>query len=315
MRLPVVDWALSTGRIEFLMSQPIDGPMPDGVRPSTVRRQSVQDLGEAAQGRGPSDAKVCFVVAPIGKEGSDQRRRSDQVLKYVIRPVVEEKDYRALRADEIADPGLITQQVVDHLLNAKLVIADLTGANPNVYYELAVRHGARKHFIQLIDSNETLPFDVADQRTISFDYRDLDSVHVAKQRLGGQLEAIERGDLEVSTPLTFSLDLQALRGSNDPVEQSHAEIMEMLNGIMSINARTYNALRREHPVRAGAPSADYQALRAVIEVLVEDGGLSIEQVASLKTSLTSSSHDNWVDSLMERLTLRWHTRAADDIPF
>lgn len=55
---------------------------------------------------------LCFVNAPIGSDGSDVRRRSDQVLRHIIRPAVDECGYRAVRADEIAKPGLITSQVI-----------------------------------------------------------------------------------------------------------------------------------------------------------------------------------------------------------
>jgi len=56
--------------------------------------------------------KVCFVIAPIGDADSDTRKRSDQVLKHVIRPAVTGCGYVAIRADEIDKPGLITSQVI-----------------------------------------------------------------------------------------------------------------------------------------------------------------------------------------------------------
>ena len=48
------------------------------------------------------EQKTCFVIAPIGEEDSDTRKRSDKLLKYVIAPVVSEKGYDAIRADQIA---------------------------------------------------------------------------------------------------------------------------------------------------------------------------------------------------------------------
>ena len=61
-------------------------------------------------------------------------------------------------------PGIISNQVITRLLEDNLVIADLTDRNPNVYYELAVRHAFGKPVIQIIDSNETIPFDVSMMR-------------------------------------------------------------------------------------------------------------------------------------------------------
>ncbi len=80
----------------------------------------------------------------------------------------------------MSDPGIISRQIVSHLLDADLVIADLTGRNPNVFYELAIRHATGKPFIQLITKGEVIPFDVDHQRTILFDRTDLDDVDACK---------------------------------------------------------------------------------------------------------------------------------------
>ncbi|MGH9952528.1 MAG: hypothetical protein ACRD5J_12940 [Nitrososphaeraceae archaeon] len=112
--------------------------------------------------------KKCFVISPIGEEGSEVRKRADQVLNYVIRPITEEQySYETARADDIPRPGMITSQIIERLLHDDLVIEDLTSANPNVTYELAVRHMTRKPVIQIKDSSDPLPFDISDARTIS----------------------------------------------------------------------------------------------------------------------------------------------------
>jgi len=87
-----------------------------------------------------SGKKSCFVIAPIGQEESETRNRSDLVLKHIIKPAAEECGYKAVRADEISEPGIITTQVIQRLIDDDLVIADLTERNPNVFYELAIRH-------------------------------------------------------------------------------------------------------------------------------------------------------------------------------
>src|SRR5262245_29205679 len=88
----------------------------------------------------PPETKTCFVIAPIGEQDSVVRKRSDQIFKYLIGPAAQECGYTALRADQIAEPGIITTQVIQHIVDDPLVVADLTGRNPNVFYELAIRH-------------------------------------------------------------------------------------------------------------------------------------------------------------------------------
>jgi hypothetical protein len=125
--------------------------------------------------------KKCFVIAPIGQENSEIRARSDQVFTYVIKPAVEQLGYEAIRGDQISQPGNVTSQVIEHLMEVELAIVDLTGRNPNVYYELAIRHGAKKPVIQIKQTLESLPFDIVGTRTIDFDFRFIFSMDKCKE--------------------------------------------------------------------------------------------------------------------------------------
>jgi hypothetical protein len=173
-------------------------------------------------------APCCFVIAPIGGKETEVRKRSDQILKYIIRPVVSSYGYSALRADEMPKPGLITSQVIEQLIEAPLVIADLTDHNPNVFYELAIRHAFRKPVIQLIEADQMPPFDVVGLRTIFVNHRDLDSVDACQRDLRRHIEGIRSGEEEVDSPISVAVDLQRLRQSEDPMEKSTAEVLETL---------------------------------------------------------------------------------------
>ena len=152
-----------------------------------------------------TNEKICFVIAPIGKLGSDTRKRSDQVLQHIIRPAVESCGYKAVRADCIANPGIITNQIIRHVVDAPLVIADLTEQNANVFYELAIRHFFRKPFVQIIDKVEDIPFDLSAMRTIQVDYQNSESVEEAKNQIKKQIQSLEASPSSLENPISEAL--------------------------------------------------------------------------------------------------------------
>lgn len=116
---------------------------------------------------------ACFYVTPIGDAGSPQRKHSDLMLGSIVEPALEEFGLKVIRADGIEKPGTITRQVFDYLLRARLVVVDLSFHNPNVFYELAIRHAARLPVVQIIRTADRIPFDVNQMRTIPIDTTDI----------------------------------------------------------------------------------------------------------------------------------------------
>ena len=149
--------------------------------------------------------KVCFVVSPIGQENSDIRLRSDQIFDYVINPSTDECGYKAIRGDQITQPGYITSQVIEQLMSADLVIADLTGRNPNVFYELAIRHCFKKPVIQIKDDTDLdpIPFDILGMRVISVDYRYLKKMEKCKEEIIKQIKTLENDPFSIDSPISF----------------------------------------------------------------------------------------------------------------
>lgn len=205
-----------------------------------------------------SQGKSCFVIAPIGDAESEIRRRSDQVFKYIITPCAEKYGYHPQRADHISEPGIITSQVIQHIVEDNLVIADLSERNPNVFYELALRHAIRRPVIQLIKKGEVIPFDIAATRIIHFDVSNLDSVEAAKSAISEQIESVERGLTLIETPITAAVDLMALRRSDNPEQRSIAELSNAIASIRlsveRIEARLDRPLRVEEYLQPLRPA-------------------------------------------------------------
>lgn len=135
------------------------------------------------------DMKKCFVVCPIGEEGTDTRLNADKLFKYIIKPVCEVCEFNPVRVDQQNDANSITQTIIEALDSSELVIADISGHNPNVFYEMGYRTRTKKPMIHLRKKGEALPFDVTTIRTLEYDLTDLDSVEEIKERLKKTIES------------------------------------------------------------------------------------------------------------------------------
>jgi hypothetical protein len=108
--------------------------------------------------------KRCFVVMGFGiKTDYINGRKLDLNKSYrlLIKPVVEAKGIECVRADELTHSGSIDVQMYQELLQADLVIADLSTLNANALYELGIRHALRPFTTIVISENKlSYPFDL-----------------------------------------------------------------------------------------------------------------------------------------------------------
>ena len=151
--------------------------------------------------------KQCFVVSPIGKESSEVRERANIMLEYIILPAVKTLGYEAVRADQLAQPGDINDTVIRLLNEAPMVIANLTGQNPNVYYEMAIRHTLGKPLVLIAEKGTELPFDIRMLRTIMVDTTSPASVEEAKNQIKAQVKAYEENPGKFLNPVTKAITI------------------------------------------------------------------------------------------------------------
>ena len=161
----------------------------------------------------PEQKKPCFVISPIGPDNSETRKKADQVLRHIIKKALSDT-YAVERADDISKPGLITLQVIERLMKAPMVVADLTDANANVYYELAIRHFVKKPVVHLIAEGQDPLFDVAQMRYIRYDLTNPDSVERAGQEVRDHAAACEKGEVTF-TPIQFVEMLDTARDEGE----------------------------------------------------------------------------------------------------
>jgi hypothetical protein len=157
------------------IEQVVEEGSPAGSSPSPGEATSALPavlLEAVEKDTGEDFSKICFYITPIGDPGSEQRRHSDFMMEYIIQPAVNEFGLKVVRADQMSKPGMIGKQVIEHILRSRLVIADLSFHNPNVFYELCLRHTTRLPTVQLRREIDGIPFDLNQYRTIPIETRD-----------------------------------------------------------------------------------------------------------------------------------------------
>ncbi|GEO11557.1 hypothetical protein [Segetibacter aerophilus] len=130
---------------------------PLQIRASTKGHLEIYDLKAS-----PIKPKI-FIVMQFSKE-------YNELYEDVIKPVVEEFGYEAVRADEFYTAAPILKDIIESIEQSIAIIAEITPDNPNVFYEIGYSHAIKKPTILLCDRNrEKLPFDISSFRTLFYE--------------------------------------------------------------------------------------------------------------------------------------------------
>lgn len=139
----------------------IDSSFEDSQTPTLSER--LKKLGRAAT---VSATDTCFVMQPFAPPLGDYYEK-------VYRPAIEKAGLRPVRADaEIFGTGKIMDQVWTGINAARVLVAELTSRNPNVFYELGLAHALRKPVVLVSSREEDVPFDLQHIRVIYYDMSD-----------------------------------------------------------------------------------------------------------------------------------------------
>jgi hypothetical protein len=238
--------------------------------------------------------RVCFVVTPIGPETSTTRRSIDGLVDAVIEPTLVDIGFKVIVAHRMTNPGSITNQVIELLLSADLVVANLTELNPNVMYELAVRHAARKPVVTIAEVGTALPFDLRDERTIEY-RNDMAGVPELRRMLAvAAEEALD--DREPDNPVYRAAQTQVMREVAPTDDQrfmfDRLDRLEALMRDVSSNGSIYGA----HSTRPRIPTYG-----SFFELRLSGSELESIQVANLlrerlplpDVKRHQDSGDNW----------------------
>lgn len=211
----------------------------------------------------------CFVVSPIGDAGTDIRKNADQLYQHIIKPVCEKCGFNAQRVDELNTSGSITQEILEALNDYELVIADLTGHNPNVFFEIGYRTKSQKPIIHLKRKNEIIPFDVSTIRTFEYDLTDLDMVTATKDRLEQVIINFKYDEVKESKKNNGSFENNMIVASLNDIQYKidvlTDEIRKKENETIKTVIETFNAQKPEPE-----PSFETEMMKILMPELIRN---------------------------------------------
>lgn len=178
--------------------------------------------------------RKCFIITPIGNDNSDIFRKAKGVIESVIKPVLEKYGFDDIKpAYEINSSGMINTQIINRIIDDDLVIANLTGNNPNVMYELCLRHVVAKPIIHICEKNTSLPFDIKDSRTLFYE-NDMLGVDELKSIMRLFMEEISYEDECMDNPVYSAYRMgKLLRETQGTEENKVLQLLLHLSGQVS----------------------------------------------------------------------------------
>jgi hypothetical protein len=128
------------------------------------------------------------------------------------------------------EPGRITSQIISLLMEAELVIADLTTNNANVFYELSLRHAIGKPVIHMAAAGTNVSFDVRDNRTIFYTMHSREA-EAAREELAKQIRHVRKPGYKAFNPILETVGIVNLENSNIPEKAAIGQLMGMVEGL------------------------------------------------------------------------------------
>jgi hypothetical protein len=230
-----------------------------------------------------------FVITQIGEKGSPERKRTDEIHEFVIAPTAEAYSLAVKRSDLDATPGVITTQIIKGIIGARVVVADLTGNNPNVFFELGVAQSFAKPLILIVNTAQHLPFDLKTTRTIVVDDGEV---------LGAAVARAASEALSQSLVIVLASDYVP---TNVVTEVATARTLDRLtpeSPLFALTAFTEEVLTRVRRIeritaRPTGADRDFGIMRRFLELLVTEGRIEPLELTNLIGERTSNSFDRW----------------------
>ena len=230
-----------------------------------------------------SNKPSAFLLMPFEEE-------FDPIYESFMKPALEEAGFDVHRADDIESQQNILKDIIQGISRSDLIIADLTGGNPNVFYELGVAHALRKPVVLATQSVEEVPFDLRSYRLLEYSIH-FAEIGKARGKLTDYATRFLDGELRFGSPVTDFLQDTAEPNQDSvpdhkPVEddrgfidhliditEGYGRLSKVIEGVTSaqleVNESTETATAELTQISANPSASSPAAVRKVSRRLAE----------------------------------------------
>ncbi len=143
----------------------------------------------------------------------------------IFKPALRDAGYEVTRADDLFAPRPIMVDIAQSIKDSDLVLCEMSGKNPNVFYELGLAHALGKPVILVSQDKEDIPFDLRHIRVLLYDYTDVEWGKKLKQGIQSAAREVQSRTHSIWPPPLFSFatdllhrDIKVLRGRRATVD-------------------------------------------------------------------------------------------------
>jgi|SRR2546423_1144232 len=179
--------------------------------------------------------KACFVVMPISDAETYETGHFGRVYEHIIKPACKLAGFRPIRADEVQVTNYIVIDILRKILEAEIVVCDLSSRNPNVLYELGIRQAFNLPVTLIRDSKTPRIFDIQGLRDIEYDESlRIDKIQSAVESLSNVLKNTSNRD---ESDVNSIIQLLGVKPAAVPSIEVSKDTSLLLNAISDIGKR------------------------------------------------------------------------------
>jgi hypothetical protein len=170
----------------------------------------------------PQPTKSCFVIMPISDPEGYESGHFRYIYTNLIQEACKRAGYEPIRADDVPQANLIVQDLIERILVSDMVVCDLSARNPNVMYELGIRHAAQKPAVLITDTKTGPIFDIQGIRTPRYSWM-------------ARGEQLEKDILSLTQSIISTAQSATL--TNSPIAALPKKLQALLNGVQTFSKR------------------------------------------------------------------------------